>query len=350
MADRVPPGRPSNRASTLLVVGVMLVATVAGAGALAVGAASPAQEDGDGADDSRENAVPVSMNTTFNGTIDGPNDTDWYAVEVDDRRTLLAALSPLEDRSSPTPTESSDDSHTEPKLLSITIVGPDGEELGYERDDITHPGLSLTENVETGDTYYVKVSSEYGDDDPNAREATGSKRYRLSVDSVRWDPYEPNDYSPEVNESAHNQRSNVANISAGERALAHTTGLERDSYALHIEEGERVRIWYKKTGVFNPKVHSLEHDIGVYGPNGDRVSGGTQTFIAEKSGTYIVTIGPGGEREAWTVEDTEINFYNMTVTTTDRTQGDGEETPAETDPPTTTAPTDERRSTAECEL
>lgn len=335
MSDELLPRRPSNRALTLLIVGALFVATVAGAGVLAVGAASSAQEDGDSVSDSRENAMSVQMNTSTNGTIDGPNDTDWYAVEVEDKRTLLATLFAFKDRST---TDDGDSGSEETTDISVAIYGPDGERIDGDETRILSGDrrVAASTNVEDSDTYFVKVSSEYGDEHPHLEEANGSQRYSIEIDSVYWDQYEPNDYDPAYPEGESNNRSNVANISSGERVLAHTTGLDEDSYAIEVEEGETVSLEYNDLGTVNPwTTYGINHTVQVFDPDGNKTAEGTSvTFEAAKSGTYIVFIQVEGEYDANRIQESTVGLYDLTVTVGSASTPTPTATPSPTPTPT----------------
>lgn len=314
---------PASTPRTLLALIVSLSVL---AGGLAAGAPT-AQSDEAG--DARTDATPFPVNATTQGTIDTENDSDWYAVEVGDRRTLVPHLA-LPDgydqaRGSGDPVEQKD--------LNFTVYGPDGERLGHGQTGSWHggePGGAAIRVPEAG-TYYVQIQAEYAGptEDSQVQEANGSQNYALSVDSFAWDHHEPN------------QNRSAATEFDGDLATStHLFGFDDDYYATDLTAGDTVTVTYRETGDVHGYVH---HDVYVYGPDGNQVAhtahqerNGSVTVTAETSGRYTVAVAVDwDEAEAYSIRGSDGVLYDLTVEGGDN-DGGTTETPTATEEPTAT--------------
>ena len=311
---------PTSRTLLALVISLSVLA-----GGLATGAPTTQSDE---TADARADATPLPVNTTTEGTIDTENDSDWYAVEVGDQRTLVPHLALPggydQERGSGNPVERKD--------LNFTVYGPDGERLGEGQTGSWHggqPGGAAIRVSEAG-TYYIQIQAEYaGQAEDPLREANGSQDYTLSVDSFAWDPHEPNQ-----------NRSAATGFNEDLATSTHLFGFDDDYYATDLAAGDTVTITYRETSVIHGYVH---HDVYVYGPDGDQVAhtaheerNGSVTFTAETTGRYTVAVAVDwDEAEAYSIRGSDGVLYDLTVDVGDDT-GETTETPTATEEPTAT--------------
>ncbi|WP_164974752.1 PGF-CTERM sorting domain-containing protein [Halegenticoccus tardaugens] len=276
------------------------------------GAVGDESTDGD---DTKSTATPVTTNSTVDGTIESPEDEDWYRVDVEGNQTFLVTLEWIDGGEEPAAPNSS--KNLEWKDLRFEVSNSAGELVGERETFIGtyDQRVASVMPVDEAGTYYINVSALYGsvtdEEKDNVREANGSQPYELTVQAIPQDPYEPNgDVTAE----------NATVLSDGQTVSASAIGFDHDTYAVDLEAGDTVTVTYTETTVLNE--YSWDYygrtlytgGPGVVESNWTRTAdGGHLTFTVNQSGKYTVTLGIDGDVEGPWVVGSDAVLYDLTA-------------------------------------
>jgi hypothetical protein len=247
-------------------------------------------------DDSRANATMIDVGETVNSTLASGNDSDWYAVDLENGQGFTAFLE-----------------HTNRKdpsaEVSFDVYAPNGDRIGEAPFDRplrayqTSPAAPSAyggDVVEQSGTYYIRVQGIEG------------ANYSLNVNTVPLDEYDPNE-----------QPDSATAIESGDTISGLLTGYDRDVYAIDAQKGDTITIEFNQSDGFttalyvaDPTVPSPMSEDYYFEENliakNDPFTEGPTTFTANQTGTYYIKVVPYAE------DSTASTFfrnatYEMTV-------------------------------------
>ncbi|WP_248903714.1 hypothetical protein [Halocatena marina] len=230
-------------------------------------------EDDDSAsdgDNSRTNATEIAIGETTNSALDSENDSDWYAVDLDEGQGFTAEVVHT----------NREDPSTE---VSFDVYDPSDNRIGEAPFDRpinayrTSPASNIAygaDVVEQDGTHYIRVEGDEGAD------------YSLTVETDELDQYDPNE-----------QPESATHIESGETVAGTLTGYDRDLYALDLEQGQTVNVtgsggqslWVANSSVPSPMPEDY-YFSDSYAVANDDVMDGTLSFTANQTGMYYLKV------------------------------------------------------------
>lgn len=300
---------------TVGLLAALLVVSAVGAGGLVPSVLAADDSDDN---DSRANATVIDVGSTTNKTI-VQGDTDWYAVDIESGKSILAELTIT--------TENEED-------LRFELFNPDGERIGESPYDMMVPGY-VTDRVAWGDsaiggdvteqsgTYYVRVQSV----EENLSEPTN---YELTVEAEELDQHDPNE-----------EPATATQIEANDTISGALTGTDRDTYAIDLEKGETITVtteyvaneFTPYTYLVGPNASNVTLDPYIdreYALASEPIGWENEfTYTANTSGTHFLRVNPYIETS--TIKSFEYtSSYNVSVDVS----GADVDDESDSDPPT----------------
>ncbi|MFC6960645.1 hypothetical protein [Halocatena marina] len=276
---------------TVGLLAALLVVSAVGAGGFPASVLAAGSSDDN---DSRVTATAIAVNETTNSTLDSENDSDWYAVDLDEGQGFTAEVvhTNREDPST---------------AVSFDVYDPSDNRIGEAPFDRpinayqTSPASNIAygaDVVEENGTHYIRVE---GDEKAN---------YSLTVETDKLDQYDPNE-----------QPESATHIESGETVAGTLTGYDRDLYALDLEQGETVNVtgntsaylslWVANSSVPSPMPEDYYFSDNYTVAYTDYMHG-PLSFTAHQTGTYYFKVVTNAE-ESTLGTFFESSPYEMSV-------------------------------------